>query len=139
MRRFWPLSVCSLCVLPVFTPGWALHNPAAQTQFVGTWHGTLSSRNYASVPVTLIINQGVGVKLTGAVNHISRCIKNTDLDVTTTDSTIVLAGSDSDDNTITFKGSLNNDGTELATTYIVNGSPSGQCETDDGAGTLTKH
>ena len=138
MWRFWPISACSLCVLAILTAGWSPRQSAVPSRFAGVWHGTLSSRNYASVPVTLIINQGLDVKLTGAVNLISPCIRNADLDVTTTSSTIVLAGTDSEDDTITFKGSLNDDATQMAMSYILNGSPSGDCETDDGSGTLTR-
>src|SRR5438094_10605708 len=60
---------------------------------VGTWQGTFSSRNFASFPVTLVINQGVGVKLTGAVNLGSPCLRNANLQVTVSGLNVVLAGS----------------------------------------------
>ena len=138
MWRFWPISTCAFCVLAMLTAGWSPRDSAPLGEFAGTWHGTLSSRNYTSVPVTLVINRGVDTKLTGAVNLISPCVRNADLDVTTTSSTIVLAGTDAEGDTITFKGSLNDDATQMAMSYILNGSPSGDCETDDGSGTLTR-
>src|SRR4051812_46306798 len=99
MRRSWLRSVVS-CVVIL---GAVAANPsAAPTPFEGVWHGTLSSRNYAAVPVTLIINKGVGVKLAGALNLISPCLRDADLDVTMDGSNIVLAGSDPDGGTITL-------------------------------------
>jgi hypothetical protein len=138
MCRFWPIPACSFCILAILTAGWSSPESARASDFAGAWHGTLSSRNYESVPVTLLINQGVGAKLTGAVNLISRCLRDADLSVTTAGSNIVLAGTDPDGNTVTFKGSLNDTATKLAVTYIVNGSAGGDCETDDGSGTLSR-
>jgi hypothetical protein len=129
------LCVCSLCVVSSVNGHFG---SAAETPFEGTWQGTFSSRNYESVPVTLIVTQGVGGKLTGAVNLISRCFRDADLQITINGSSIVLAGSDPEGATITVKGALDGNATQLATTYIVNGSASGKCETDDGSGTLTK-
>jgi hypothetical protein len=60
------------------------------------------------------------------------------LEVTVTGSDVVLAGSDKDGNNMTVRGSLDNTGTLLKSTYILNGSATGECETDDGTGTLTK-
>jgi hypothetical protein len=36
------------------------------------------------------------------------------------------------------RGSLDNTGTVLNSTYVLNGSAGGGCETDDGTGNLTK-
>lgn len=105
---------------------------------VGTWHGTFSSHNFASFPVTLVINQGVGVKLTGAVNLGSPCLRNANLQVTVNGSSVVLAGSSVGGDSITFNGTLDSAGTQLDMKYILNASASGKCETDDGAGTLDK-
>src|SRR5262245_40018831 len=71
---------------------------------VGTWHGTFSSHNFASFPVALVINQGVGVKLTGAVNLGSPCLRNANLQVTVNGSNVVLAGSSARGDSITFNG-----------------------------------
>jgi hypothetical protein len=105
---------------------------------VGTWHGTFSSHNFASFPVTLVINQGVGVKLTGAVNLGSPCLRNANLQVTVNGSNVVLAGSSARGDSITFRGTLDSAGTQLDMKYVLNASASGKCETDDGAGTLDK-
>ena len=59
----------------------------------GTWQGRFSSRNFASFPVTLVINQGVGVKLTGAVNLGSPCLRSANLQVNVNGSNVILAGS----------------------------------------------
>jgi hypothetical protein len=104
----------------------------------GTWQGRFSSRNFASFPVTLIINQAVGVKLTGAVNLGSPCLRNANLQVTVSGLNVVLSGSGPKGDSITFKGTVDSAGTQLTMTYILNASASGKCETDDGAGTLDK-
>src|SRR5262249_42092913 len=69
----------------------------------GTWHGRFSSRNFASFPVTLVINKGVGVKLTGAVNLGSPCLKGANLQLTVNGLNVVLAGSDAKGDSITFR------------------------------------
>jgi hypothetical protein len=106
---------------------------------VGTWQGRFSSRNFASFPVTLVINQGVGVKLTGAVNLGSPCLRSANLQVTVSGLNVVLAGSGPKGDSITFKGAVDSAGTQLTMNYILNASSSGKCETDDGAGTLDKN
>jgi hypothetical protein len=106
---------------------------------VGTWQGRFSSRNFASFPVTLIINQGVGVKLAGAVNLGSPCLRSANLQVSVSGSDVVLAGSDANGDSITFKGTVDSGGTQLTMTYVLNASASGKCETDDGAGALDKN
>jgi hypothetical protein len=106
---------------------------------VGTWQGRLSSRNFASFPVTLIINQVVGVKLAGAVNLASPCLRSANLQVSVSGPDVVLAGSDANGDLITFKGTVDSAGTQLTMTYVLNASASGKCETDDGAGTLDKN
>jgi hypothetical protein len=68
----------------------------------------------------------------------SHCLKGTQLEVTVTGSTVVLAGSDKAGNTMTLRGSLDSTGTLLKSTYVLNGSATGACETDDGTGTLAK-
>ena len=100
----------------------------------GTWQG-----RFASFPVTLVINQGVGVKLTGAVNLGSPCLRSANLQVTVSGLNVVLAGSDVNGDSITFQGTVDSAGTQLTMTYVLNASASGKCETDDGAGTLDKN
>src|SRR5687768_4396913 len=103
MRRGWQLMMGISVGVLLGSPG---HSLGGATVFDGVWHGTLSSRNYSAVPVTLIINQGVGVKLAGAVTLSSPCLRNADLALTTEGSNLVLAGEDSEGATITFRGSV---------------------------------
>jgi len=127
---------------PFGTAGSSVIQAGAATNslpLAGTWQGRFSSRNYASFPVTLIINQGVGVKLTGAANLGSPCLRNANIQVTVSDLNVVLAGSDANGNSITFKGTIDSAGTQLTMNYVLNASASGKCETDDGAGTLDKN
>ena len=111
---------------------------ASSPPLVGTWQGRFSSHNFASFPVTLVINQGVGVKLAGAVNLGSPCLKNANLQVDVNGSNVVLAGSNANGDSITFKGTIDSAGTQLDMSYVLNASASGKCETDNGVGTLDK-
>lgn len=115
--------------------GAATHPPP----LAGTWQGRFSSRNFASFPVTLIINQGVGVKLTGAVNLGSPCLRSANLQVSVSGLNVVLAGSNTKGDSITFKGTVDTAGSQLSMSYVLNAGASGNCETDDGAGTLDKN
>ena len=51
---------------------------------------------------------------------------------------ITLAGSDDEGDNITVRGTVDGTGTMLKANYILNGSASGRCETDDGTGNLAK-
>jgi hypothetical protein len=137
MKRLWlVMTLFSAAVTVSLT----VSSQAGTTpSIMGTWEGRFSSHNFASFPVTLVINQGFGGKLTGAVNLVSPCLRNADLEITTQGSKVVLAGSDADGDTITLKGTVDDRGTELTMTYVLHGSGSGGCETDEGAGTLNKH
>ena len=104
----------------------------------GTWVGRLSSRNFESFPVTLIVSRTGKGRLRGAVNLISRCLKEATLQLTMDGQNVVFAGSDPDGDTVTLKGTLDSAGTALTLNYIVNGSASARCETDQGEGTLDK-
>ena len=50
----------------------------------------------------------------------------------------VLAGSDEEGDNITMRGTVDKTGTLLKASYILNGSATGRCETDDGTGNLAK-
>jgi hypothetical protein len=128
-----PLNKAGSSVLQAANAG------TSSPSLVGTWQGRFSSQNFASFPVTLVINQGVGVKLTGAVNLGSPCLRSANLQVAVNGSNVVLAGSNATGDSITFKGTLDSAGTQLDMTYVLNASASGKCETDDGAGTLDKN
>src|SRR5215469_12602177 len=53
-------------------------------------------------------------------------------------SKVVLAGSDQEGDSLTLHGTLDSTGSLMQATYILNGSASGRCETDDGTGNLSK-
>jgi hypothetical protein len=106
----------------------------------GTWSGTLYSKHSNVVPftITVEINPDARGHLIGASSLSSDCLKGAKLQVTVTGANVVLAGSDEEGDNITVRGTLDASGTLLRSTYILNGSASGKCETDDGAGDLAK-
>ena len=69
----------------------------------------------------------------------SDCLKDVRLEVTVKGSQVTFAGSDEEGNNITVRATLDATGTMLKANYILNGSASGRCETDDGTGNLAKH
>jgi hypothetical protein len=110
------------------------------TDVRGRWSGTLSSNHSGVAPftITVAIDADSRGHIVGSSTLNSQCLKGARLEVTVTGSTVVLAGSDKAGNNMTLRGSLDNTGTLLKSTYILNGSATGGCETDDGTGTLTK-
>jgi hypothetical protein len=112
----------------------------AATDVRGRWSGTLSSNHSGVAPftITVAIDADSRGHIVGSSTLNSQCLKGARLEVTVTGSTVVLAGSDKAGNNMTLRGSLDNTGTLLKSTYILNGSATGGCETDDGTGTLTK-
>jgi hypothetical protein len=112
----------------------------AATDVRGRWSGTFTSSHSGVAPftITVDINPDSRGRIVGSSSLTSHCLKSAQLDVTITGSTMVLAGSDKAGNNITVRGSLDSTGTRLKSTYVLNGSATGVCETDDGTGTLTK-
>ncbi len=112
--------------------------PAADVK--GTWSGTLFSKhnNVAPFTITVVINPDSRGHLVGSSSFDSDCLKGAQLEVTVTGTNVVLAGSDEEGDNITVRGTVDGTGTQLKSTYILNGSTTGRCETDDGAGTLAK-
>jgi hypothetical protein len=106
----------------------------------GVWSGTFFSKhsNVAPFTMTVVINPDPRGHLIGSSSLNSNCLKGAQLAVTVTGSTVVLAGSDSDGDTLTVRGTVDNTGTLLTATYILNGGASGRCESDGGTGTLGK-
>jgi hypothetical protein len=106
----------------------------------GTWSGTFISKNSEISPftITLKINQDSGGHLVGDASLVSDCLKSHRLHVRLADSNVELAGSDADGDIVTFSGTVDNTGTMLKLNYIVNGSPRGKCQIDDGTGTMAK-
>jgi hypothetical protein len=106
----------------------------------GTWSGMFFSKhsNFAPFKVTVVINRNSHGQLVGTSTLNSACLKNAQLQVSVADSKIVLAGADQQGDNITVKATIDKTGRLLNSSYIVDGSASGRCETDDGAGTLTR-
>jgi len=106
----------------------------------GTWSGTFFSKhsNVAPFTMTVVINPNSKGHLIGNSSLNSHCLKGAQLEVTVTGSTVVLAGSDAEGDNMTLRGTVDSTGTLLTATYILNGSATGGCETDDGTGTLGK-
>jgi len=88
--------------------------------------------------MTIVIGPNAQGDLVGNSTLSSDCLKGAHLQATVTASKIVLAGSDREGDNITVRGVMDKSGTVLAVTYILNGSATGQCETDDGTGNLGK-
>jgi hypothetical protein len=108
----------------------------ARNALVGKWAGTVSSRNFASFPLTIEISPDLKAHVVGDG---SPCFTEADLVVTTSGSdAVTIAGRSKVGENITFKGTVDSGGKQFDVTYIVNSSSSGRCETDQGAGTLDK-
>jgi hypothetical protein len=112
----------------------------ADTDVTGHWSGTFTSNHSDTAPFTvmILINKDSSGRIIGDSTLGSHCLKGAHLEVTVTGSSVVLAGSDQQGDNMTVQGSLDVTGTLLNSTYILNGSATGGCETDDGTGTLQK-
>lgn len=106
----------------------------------GSWTGTFTSNHSNVQPFTIqvVITSDTNGKIVGNSTLTSNCLKNASLEVSITGSTVVLAGSDEKGDNMTVRGTLDSTGTMLPSTYVLNGSQGGGCETDDGTGTLKK-
>ena len=112
----------------------------AATDVRGTWSGTFFSKhsNVAPFTMTVVINPDSRGHLIGSSALNSDCLKGAQLEITVTGSKVVLAGSDEEGDNITMRGTVDKTGTLLKASYILNGSATGRCETDDGTGNLAK-
>ena len=110
------------------------------TEIRGTWSGTFFSKhsNVAPFTMTVVINPDSRGHLIGSSTLNSDCLKDVRLEVTVTGSKVVLAGSDENGDNITVRGTVDKTGTLLKASYILNGSATGRCETDNGTGNLAK-
>jgi len=110
------------------------------TDVRGTWSGTFFSKdsNGRSFTITVVITPNSRGHLVGSSTLDADCVKGAQLEVTVKGSEVVLAGSDKEGDNITVRGTLDNTGTLLKSAYILNGSATGGCETDNGTGTLVK-
>ena len=139
MNKCKLLQVCLGVVLAIMLVPHALAAPI-KTDLAGTWSGTFQSDhpNMAPFSITIVITPDANGHLVGKSNLESQCVRGITLQVTTTGSNVVLAGSDDDGDSLTFRGSLDESGTLMNMRYIANGSASGRCETDQGSGTMGK-
>jgi hypothetical protein len=114
----------------------SLQQAAAQE----AWSGTFRSRysDIAPFTITVVISSDASGNLIGKASIISDCLKDADLQVTVDGSNVTVAGSDQDGDTVTFQGTIDKTGTLVPLHYIINGSASGRCEVDDGAGSARK-
>lgn len=105
----------------------------------GTWSGSFFSRHSSSgFTLTVAIAQDFRGHLVGDSTLSSNCLKGAKLQVTMVGSKVTLAGSDEEGDSLTIHGTLDSTGSSMNATYILNGSASGKCETDDGTGNLGK-
>ncbi len=132
----------TLFLTPVLLAGLLLPHPIlgesqpAPSALVGKWSGAVSSRNFASFVVTIDISAESKAHVLGDG---SPCFTEADLMVTSSGSNAVtIVGRSKAGENLTFKGTIDSSGKQLDLTYIVNGSGSARCETDQGAGTLDK-
>jgi hypothetical protein len=120
------------------SPAGLTQQPAAEVR--GTWSGTFFSKhsNVEPFTMTVVINPDSRGHLIGSSTLNSDCLKDVRLEVTVTGLKVVLAGSDEEGDNITMRGTVDKTGTLLKASYILNGSASGRCETDNGTGNLAK-
>ena len=108
--------------------------PQATGSIQGTWSGSFFS-NHSDVPafsVTIVITPDSQGHLTGNSTLNSHCLKGAKVHLTVSGSQVVMAGSDQEGDNMTVRGKLDATGTMLESSYILNGSATGNCETDDG-------
>jgi len=143
LTTFLIIAVASTCILSVMGSAQAGDQRGSQASYVdvqGTWSGTFFSKhsNVAPFSMTIVISKDDTGALVGDSSLSSDCLKDVKLKVTTSGSKIVLAGSNQQGDNITVRGMVDSTRTLLKATYILNGSASGRCETDDGSATLAK-
>jgi hypothetical protein len=135
------LSLVALSVAQgqAVSAGDSAQKPAA-ADVKGVWSGTLYSKQPNVMPftITVEINPDATGHLIGKSSLNSHCLKGATLQVMINGSNVVLAGSDEEGDNITVRGTIDSSGTVLQSTYILNGSATGTCETDNGTGQLGK-
>jgi hypothetical protein len=139
LRLLCLISLAGACLLP--TSGvYASDKNSASTTVQGTWSGTVTSNSPNTSPftITVVISPDSRGRLFGAASLVFECIRSHRLQITQNGSSVVLAGSDSEGDNITFRGTLDSTGTLLNLNYVLNGSASRSCETDNGSGTMGK-
>lgn len=140
------LLTCLISVFPIAAVGYQQRNAAtissqnAPVDVSGTWSGSFQSKHADKSPftMTIVVAPDSHGELVGTASLASDCFEDSVLHVTVEGSKVVLAGSDSQGDSITFRGSLDSSGTILKLRYILNGSASARCESDEGEGSMGK-
>lgn len=138
-NRFWlGLFLCLFLAAAPSLYATPQHNVTTANNLLGTWSGTFMSRheNVDPFTITVVIDRDAKGALVGTAELSSNCIKGTKLQVAINGTDISLAGSDEDGGNITFHGTIDGSGSVLDLRYIVNGSSSGRCESDNGTGNM---
>ena len=106
----------------------------------GVWSGTLFSNHSkeGSFTITVVITPNSEGHLVGDSTLSSDCLRGAKLQVIVSGTNITLAGSDEEGDNLTVAGTLDSTGNILKASYIINGSATGKCETDDGKGQLVR-
>src|SRR5437868_4810115 len=119
---------------------WAASTRASSDDVTGTWSGTFQSTHPETSPftITIVIAPEADGHLVGNASLASDCFSDGVLQVTVKGAAVVFAGSDPEGNNITFRGGLDDSRTLLKMHYVVNGSASAKCESDEGEGSLVK-
>jgi hypothetical protein len=114
--------------------------PQTLTDIRGSWSGTLFSNHANTAPftITVVITRGSSAHLMGNSTLSSDCLRGAKLQTLITGTSVVLAGSDEEGDNVTIRGTLNASGDIMKASYLLNGSATGTCETDDGKGQLAK-
>jgi hypothetical protein len=113
--------------------------PQQSSVLQGTWSGSFFSKHSSSgFTMTVVITPNSSGHLVGDSTLSSNCLKGATLQVTASGSKVTLAGSDPEGDSLTVHGALDSTGSLMQATYILNGSASGRCETDNGTGNLGK-
>ncbi len=112
----------------------------APRDVAGTWSGTFQSRqpSFSPFTITIVIQPEPSGHLVGIASVSSDCLKDATFQVTVKASKIVLAGGDEEGDHVTFEGTIDQSGTMLNLNYVLNGSASARCESDDGDGNMVK-
>jgi hypothetical protein len=133
----WIIRLLGVVLLFLHVKAPAQQPPPALT---GIWSGTFISRNSDISPftITVKINKNSRGHFVGDASLVSDCLDNPRLTVTVNGSNVVFEGNDAKGDGVSFRGTLDSTGTVLELNYIINGSPSGRCEIDNGTGSMGK-
>lgn len=138
----WLFPLLTLAVLSGAGVRASAQAPPAQSpsKLTGTWSGTFFPKhsNVSPFEVSIGITQNNQGRLVSTATLNSPCIHGAQMEITVNGSSLVLAGSDEEGDSLTIRGGLDPTGTLLQVSYILNGSASGRCETDNGTGSLGK-